>query len=317
MQRYRPFPQKADTSLTKTATLDPRTAQTTSSSYRLAWADEPFLLRDDLRPLRLQLEYTKPEKIMIDHGIESTIVVFGSARFRDAAMVDEMTKKLEKRQKEVGDTEEVKKLKRQVEIVKRNVKYYQAAMEFGELVTKHSNGNKLVVITGGGPGIMEAANRGASNIPNGRSVGLNIVLPFEQHPNPYITPELCFNFHYFSMRKMHFLGRARALVAFPGGWGTMDELFEALTLIQTKKMAPIPVVLFCKSWWDKIVSFEAMVEEGVISEEDLNYVIFAETAQEAWQHIHTFYKDHVAESGTPVEQNVNTTAGATGGQAAQ
>ncbi|TPX55973.1 hypothetical protein SpCBS45565_g08468 [Spizellomyces sp. 'palustris'] len=280
MHHYHPFPQKAPGAL-KSAASDPRTAQTTSPAYRLAWADEPFLLRDDLRPLRLQLEYTKPEKILAEAGIDSTIVVFGSARIRDRDQAQEHLRVAEELVKQKGpDDSEARESLRIAKKMLESVKYYEAAQEFGEIVTKNSDGNKLVVITGGGPGIMEAANRGATQVPGGRSVGLNIVLPFEQRPNPYITPELCFNFHYFSMRKMHFLGRARALVAFPGGWGTLDELFEALTLIQTKKMARIPVILFCQAWWDRMVNFQNMLEDGVISEGDLKLFSYAETPQE-------------------------------------
>ncbi|KAI9099757.1 hypothetical protein DFS34DRAFT_504516 [Phlyctochytrium arcticum] len=290
MHHYHPFPQKATAAL-QTAESAYTSPQTQSQAYRLAWADEPFLLRDDLRPLRLQLEYTKPELKLQEAGIDSTIVVFGSARYRDKETADKMLHDAQAVVAAKGpDDKDAQRSLAHAQRMVSGVKYYEAAQKFGTLVTKNSDGNKLVVITGGGPGIMEAANRGATEIPGGRSVGLNIVLPFEQHPNPYITPELCFNFHYFSMRKMHFLGRARALVAFPGGWGTMDELFEALTLIQTKKMAPIPVILFCKAWWDKIVDFPNMLEEGVISDQDLSLFSYAETPEEAWEHISKFYQ---------------------------
>ncbi|KAI8827109.1 uncharacterized protein EV422DRAFT_512665 [Fimicolochytrium jonesii] len=291
MKDYHPFPQKANHAIASAAS-DAHTPQTASSAYKLAWADDEFLHRDDLRPLRLQLEYTKPEKVMQDHDIDSTIVVFGSARIRDIEQATAQLKAAEQLVKTKGEKDE--EAREKLRVARRmvdSVKYYDAAQELGRIVTEHSDGNKLVVITGGGPGIMEAANRGASEVPDGRSVGLNIVLPFEQRPNPYITPELCFNFHYFSMRKMHFLGRARALVAFPGGWGTMDELFEALTLIQTKKMAPIPVILFSKAWWERIVNFDSMLDEGVISKNDFTLFKYAETAQEAWGHITAFYKE--------------------------
>ncbi|KAI8913851.1 hypothetical protein DFJ77DRAFT_50936 [Powellomyces hirtus] len=289
MKDYHPFPQKAPGAVVSTH-KDKPTAQTASSAYRLAWADDEFLLRDDMRPLRLQLEYAKPEKILEEAGVESTVVVFGSARIHDQERASRQLAVAEKEFKAKGDDAAKEKL-RVAKKMMDSVKYYEAARELGELITAHSDGNKLVVITGGGPGIMEAASRGASQVPGGRSVGLNIVLPFEQAPNPYITPELCFNFHYFSMRKMHFLGRARALVAFPGGWGTLDELFEALTLIQTKKMAPIPVILFCKPWWDRIINFPNMVEEGVINARDFDLFKYAETAQEAWKHIRDFYNE--------------------------
>ncbi|KAJ3158391.1 Bifunctional polymyxin resistance protein ArnA [Geranomyces michiganensis] len=288
MRNYHPFPQKAPGAIESAQSPD-LTPQTASSAYRLAWADNDFLLRDDMRPLRLQLEYAKPEKAMADAGVESTVVVFGSARIHEKERADANLAAAEKEYAAKRDDESKEKLRVAKKMVD-SVKYYEAARELGELITKQGDGNRLIIITGGGGGIMAGASRGASQVPGGRSVGLNIVLPFEQKPNPYITPELCFNFHYFSMRKMHFLGRARALVAFPGGWGTMDELFEALTLIQTKKMAPVPVILFCKSWWDKIVSFPAMVEEGVINKRDLDLLAYAETAQEAWTHICEFYK---------------------------
>ncbi|KAJ3012081.1 Bifunctional polymyxin resistance protein ArnA [Thoreauomyces humboldtii] len=238
MKDYHPFPQKATHAITS-AKKDTSSAQTNSSSYRLAWADDEFLLRDDNRPLRLQLEYAKPERLLAEAGIESTVVVFGSARIHDKERAGKALAAAEKAAEENPEDPDVRERLRVARKMMDSTKYYEQARALGELVTRHSDGDQLVVITGGGPGIMEAASRGASQVPGGRSVGLNIVLPFEQSPNPYITPELCFNFHYFSMRKMHFLGRARALVAFPGGWGTMDELFEALTLIQTKKMAPM------------------------------------------------------------------------------
>ncbi len=265
-------------------------AQTRSPSYRLAYTDDDFLLRDELRPVRLQLELLKPELVQQDEGIESTLVIFGSARIPDSQAARKRLAKAEQQlQSELTDTG----LKREVKIARRVLeksRYYDEARKLAALITQ-ANSNvetgKMVVITGGGPGIMEAANRGAADV-DGKSIGLNIVLPFEQKPNPYITPELCFQFHYFAIRKMHFLKRARGLVAFPGGFGTLDELFETLTLIQTGKITPVPVLLFGKQYWQKIINFEAMVEEGVIDSHDLELFRYVDTAEQAWEAIKQF-----------------------------
>ena len=255
--------------------------QCQSSSYRLAYQDAEFLLRDELRPVRLQLELLKPELIQQEGEIESTIVIFGSARIPDPETATQRLTTLKKRTKgKEKDPETLRKL----EIAKRaveNSKYYNEARELGRLISVNTDFDKLVVVTGGGPGIMEAANRGAFES-GAQSIGMNIVLPLEQKPNPYITPELCFQFHYFAVRKMHLLMRAKSLVAFPGGFGTMDELFETLTLIQTRKIKPMPVLLFGKTFWEKIINFKALVDEGVIAEKDLNMFRFVETAKEAW-----------------------------------
>ena len=258
------------------------TPQCRSSSYRLAYQDEEFLLRDELRPVRLQLELLKPELILQENHIESTVVIFGSARIRDPETAEAQ---LVSAQAEYGKNKNDPALKQKVDIARRalaNSRYYEEARELGGLISSNTGKDMLVVVTGGGPGIMEAANRGAheAGIP---SIGMNIVLPFEQAPNPYVTPELAFQFHYFAVRKMHLLMRAKALVAFPGGFGTLDELFETLTLVQTQKVAAIPVLLFGKEFWERVINFNALVEEGTISAKDLDLFRYVETAVEAWE----------------------------------
>jgi len=259
--------------------------QTLSPSYRLAYRDDDFLLRDELRPIRLQLELLKPELILQEHEIENTIIVFGSARIPEPAVA---RKKLRDAKAAFAQDPSNKELGRRVKIMSRvveNSKYYEEARRFARLISQSaitSENNNFVIVTGGGPGIMEAANRGAHKAGT-ESIGLNIVLPFEQRPNEYITPELCFQFHYFAIRKMHFLMRARALVVFPGGYGTLDELFETLTLIQTSKIKPIPVLIFGRKFWEKIINFEALVEEGTISPEDVEIFRYVEAAEEAVQ----------------------------------
>ncbi len=259
--------------------------QTLSPSYRLAYRDDDFLLRDELRPIRLQLELLKPELILQEHKIENTVIVFGSARIPEPAVA---RKKLKDAKAAFAQEPSNKELGRKVKITSRVVessKYYEEARSFARLISqsaKTSENCNLVIVTGGGPGIMEAANRGAYDAGT-ESIGLNIVLPFEQRPNEYINPELCFQFHYFAIRKMHFLMRARALVVFPGGYGTLDELFETLTLIQTAKIKPIPVLIFGRKFWKKIINFEALVEEGTISPEDIELFRYVEAAEEAVQ----------------------------------
>lgn len=273
------------------AKLVTNTPQTRSLSYRLAYTDKDFLLRDELRPVRLQLELLKPELLQQENGIHSTIVIFGSARIPDVKTASERLQKA-KSLAIKNPTEPV--LARKVDIAQRilaNTRYYDAARELSHMITKESQRDEkceLVVITGGGPGIMEAANRGAKDA-GGKSIGLNIVLPFEQRPNPYITPDLCFQFHYFAIRKMHFLMRARALVACPGGFGTLDELFETLTLIQTKKIKPVPVLLLGSEYWRRVINFDALVEEGAVDEADLKLFKYVDSAEEAWQIIKTYY----------------------------
>ena len=253
-------------------------------SNRLAFADPEFLLRRETRGIRFQLEMLKPDLAQQEHGIEHTVVVFGSARFQSQ---EKAQKTLEVAQAS-GLVADIKR----AEALVRNAHFYEQARAFGHLVAQYSankhNPNKLFICTGGGPGIMEAANRGASEA-GGISVGLNIALPHEQTPNPYITPELSFKFHYFALRKMHFMMRAKALVAFPGGFGTMDELFETLTLVQCKKAKPVPIVLFGTDYWKKVFHPEMMLEEGVIAEEDLQLFRFVDSVEDAWEVIRAFY----------------------------
>ncbi|MDF0596457.1 LOG family protein [Psychromarinibacter halotolerans] len=240
----------------------PDTPQTRSPAYRLAFTDDDFMCRDELRPVRLQLELLKPELMLTEYGVESTIVLFGGARVPEPS------------QKDTARTETLAGLS----------KYYEEARRFAHIVTERGqrDGNHLqnVIVTGGGPGVMEAGSRGAADA-GGVSIGLNIVLPHEQAPNEYVTPELCFNFHYFAIRKMHFLLRARAVCIFPGGFGTLDELFETLCLIQTQRMDPIPILLFGQDFWERIVNWEALADAGTISPEDLDLFRFVETAEDA------------------------------------
>lgn len=255
-----------------------------SPAYKRADSDLDFLQRDDLRAVRLQLEWFKPELIQQDEGIESTIVVFGSARLLEPAAAKA---KLLLAEKELAASPHDPEKKRAVAIAKNQEvysHYYEEAREFGRLVSSScqiDGRRKFVIITGGGPGIMEAANRGAADV-KAKSIGLNIALPHEQLPNPYITPELCFQFRYFALRKMHFLNRARALVVFPGGFGTMDELFETLTLLQTGKVRDVSVVLIGRPFWEDLINWEKFVENGLIEAEDLQLFHYAETAGEAW-----------------------------------
>ncbi len=261
--------------------------QTASGAYTLAFQDLDFLLRDELRHIRMQLELLKPEIILQEHNIESTIVIFGSARIPEPETAHNHLKTLEERTaQDSGDPRAEKELQWARNRVACSG-YYQEARRLGRLISRHTPDERMVVVTGGGPGIMEAANRGAGDEKQ-ESIGLNIVLPREQTPNPYITPKLCFQFHYFAARKMHFLLRARGLVAFPGGFGTMDELFETLTLLQTKKIERIPVILFGPEFWKRIINFEALVEAGMIAEEDLKLFQFVHTAEEAWEILAAF-----------------------------
>jgi len=267
------------------------TPQTRSPSYRLAFADTDFLVREELRPVRLQLELLKPELELAEKRIESTIVVFGSARLPEpeqaAADLAEAEAALAEAPEDADRQRAAARARRRVD----QARFYEEARKFARIVSEAGQAHpprRFVIVTGGGPGIMEAANRGASDV-NAMSIGLNITLPHEQAPNTYITPELCFQFHYFALRKMHFLMRARALVIFPGGYGTLDELFETLCLIQTGKARPMPVLLFNEAYWRRIVDFEAMVEEGVISPRDLDLFQYVESAEEAWQIIRHHY----------------------------
>jgi len=252
------------------------------SSYRLAFTDTDFLLREELRPVRLQLELLKPELVQQELGIRSTIVIYGSARIPDpeaAAVALEQAR--------AGT--DLQALRR-AETALAMSHYYDEARRFAGIVTTRSRqlDTPIYVVTGGGPGIMEAGNRGAHDV-GGKSIGLNIVLPHEQAPNPYITPELCFQFHYFALRKMHFLMRSIALVCFPGGFGTLDELFETMTLIQTGKCRKRPILLFGREFWSRLINFDVLIETGMISPGDVHLFRYVETAEEAWAVLESEY----------------------------
>ena len=245
------------------------------SSYKLAFTDTDFVLRQEMRPVRMQLELLKPELVQNEQGIESTVVIFGSARI----VAPDVAQRLVDDAIDGNDPVALAIAKRHLSMSP----FYEEARRFAALVTQKTSAlaRPLYVVTGGGPGIMEAGNRGAFDV-GGKSIGLNIVLQHEQAPNPYITPELCFQFHYFGLRKMHFLMRSVALVCFPGGFGTLDEMFEALTLIQTGKSRRRPVLLFGREFWTKLINFDLLVETGMISALDLQLFRFVETAEEAW-----------------------------------
>ncbi len=262
-----------------------------SPSYRLAEDDAALMKRPELRPLRLQLELQKPELTLAAHNIHSTVVVFGGTQVvpRDAA-----EKRLAAARAALAALPSDPLRTRAVARAERllaKAHYYDAARQFARLVSESSQSQsdcEYVIVTGGGPGIMEAANRGAYDA-HAKSIGLNITLPHEQVPNPYITPELCFQFRYFALRKMHFLLRAKALVVFPGGYGTLDELFDALTLRQTGKLQKIPIILFGRSYWDQVIRFQFLADEGVVADDDLKLISYAETPAEAWQIIVDFH----------------------------
>lgn len=258
------------------------TPQTQSPSYRLAFRDTDFLLREELRPIRFQLELLKPEMLLEEAGIGSTLVVYGSARIPSPEHCEAM--------RATATTAERATV---IERLIAKAKYYEEARKLGRLASEcaivEKGMRQFVVCSGGGPSIMEAANRGAVEA-GADSIGLNIVLPHEQAPNPYVTPELSFQFHYFALRKLHFLLRARAVAVFPGGFGTLDELMELLTLIQTGKMQPIPVLLFGRDYWNRVIDFAAMAEEGVINPNDTELFHWVETAEEAWRRIVDFYE---------------------------
>ena len=252
----------------------PDTPQTRAPSYRLAWDDADFLTRRELRPVRLQLELMKPEMILAERGIKSTVVLFGGARLPEPG----------------GDAWAAKNETQRRNLM-ANSRYYEEARKFARICSEHSAASgyqEYVVVTGGGPGVMEAGNRGAEDV-GAPSIGLNIVLPHEQAPNPYVTPELCFNFHYFAIRKMHFVMRAKAIAVFPGGFGTMDEFFETLTLIQTGRMERVPVVMFGKSFWERAIDLDFLAEQGTITPGDQDIIDYVDTAEEAWKIIRDFY----------------------------
>jgi uncharacterized protein (TIGR00730 family) len=265
------------------------------SAYRLAFTDTAFLLREDLRPVRMQLELLKPELIQREQGIENTIVIFGSARI----LPPDQAERALAEARGNGDAQRVKR----AETALQMSAYYAEARRFAAIATERSRAHAtpIYVVTGGGPGIMEAGNRGAFDV-GGKSVGLNIVLPHEQAPNPYITPELCFQFHYFALRKMHFVMRSIALVCFPGGFGTLDELFETLTLVQTGKSRARPILLFGREFWRKLINLEHLVDTGMISPGDVNLIRFVETAEEAWDVLSAHYGfDLATETGAFAE----------------
>ncbi|MBA4263133.1 MAG: TIGR00730 family Rossman fold protein [Comamonadaceae bacterium] len=255
-----------------------------ADAYRLAFADPEFLLRRETRGIRFQLEMLKPDLAQRDLGIESTIVVFGSARLREPVEAQAQLAQAEAD----GDARTIAKAR----ALMRNAHFYERAREFARIVARYSarcpKKDQLFICTGGGPGIMEAANRGAHD-EGALNVGLNIALPHEQSGNRFISPELSFKFHYFALRKMHFMMRAKALVAFPGGFGTLDELFEIITLVQCKKAKPVPIVLFGTEHWKRLIHFDVLVEEGMISPEDLNLFVLVDDPQTAWDHIVSFY----------------------------
>ena len=270
--RARNFP----TAQEDAALEEPSRYEGPESAYRLAFTDAEFLLREELRPVRMQLELLKPEMVQAEQGIVSTIVIFGSARILPADMA---AQRLLEAQRE-GNAIELRRAETQV-LMSR---FYEEARRFSALVTQKSRDldTPIYVVTGGGPGVMEAGNRGAHEV-GGKSIGLNIVLPHEQAPNPYITPELCFQFHYFGLRKMHFLMRSIGLVCFPGGYGTLDELFEVMTLVQTGKCRARPILLFGRDFWQRLINFELLIETGMIGAADVGLFHFVETAEEAWE----------------------------------
>ncbi len=274
----------AETVATIIASADhPKTLQALSESYRFAFADQDFLNRSEVRGIRFQLELMKADLILRENDIDHTIVVFGSARFISQEAAQTLLK-------EAGSDEARHKANHAL----TNSAFYESAREFGHLVATHnlmqsSPKKRLHICTGGGPGVMEAANRGASEAGD-VSIGLNISLPREQTPNKYITPALCFRFHYFALRKMHFLLRARAIVVYPGGFGSFDEVFEVLTLVQTKKILPLPVVLVGREHWQTIVRFDLLVDQGLIDAEDLNIISFVDHAEQAWDVIKRWYE---------------------------
>src|SRR3954451_14204616 len=273
----------------------PSIPQTESAAYKLAFQDIEFLLREDLRPVRFQLELLKPELLLNESNIGSTFVFYGSARIPSPDMADALIA--------AATNPEQEKI---AERLKAKAHYYDIARELARLASNcgcDEEGKKqFVVCSGGGPSFMEAANRGAADV-GADTIGLNIVLPHEQLPNRYVTPDLSFQFHYFALRKMHFLLRARAVAVFPGGYGTFDELFELLTLIQTGKVRPLPILLFGRDYWNKVVNFQAMVDEGVISPHDLDLIHWSEDAAEAWEYVMAYYAENPApepvQSGPP------------------
>lgn len=272
------------------------TPQSSSPAYRLAYADTDFILTDEMRPVRLLLELSKPELTLQQHNIHHTIVIFGSARILDPdTAANNLSAVDEKLRLQPADSLLLTARQKAIKDLDRS-RYYSEARRLAEKITREScahNLPRLHIITGGGPGIMEAANRGAADA-GGESIGLNITLPQEQRPNPFITPDLCFQFHYFAMRKMHFLLRAQALVIFPGGFGTLDELLETLTLVQTRKIQALPIIAFDRQYWESLLNFDLLVDEGMISAEDRNLIQFVDSADAAWAIVRDFISNNDA-----------------------
>ena len=265
---------------------------THSPSYRLAYEDIDFLNGPRLRGTRMELEFLKPELTLHDYGVENTIVIFGSTRIVEPAEASRRLEEARQRLAEQPDHAFCQRAVAQAERIVAKSRYYDIAQEFAQLVSRNSPGEgkpHFTVMTGGGPGIMEAANRGAHDV-GAKSVGLNIALPLEQEPNHFITPELCFQFRYFAIRKFHFVLRAVALVVFPGGFGTIDELFEVLALRQTGRMQHIPVILVGREYWNRVINFAFLADEGVITDDDLKLIEFADTAEAAWKIIRKFHR---------------------------
>lgn len=263
-----------------------------SPAYRIAYKDLDFLDSDVARPVRLQTELLKAEEILKQENIQSTIVVFGGARILEPAKAKASVKRIEKKLAATPSSAALKRELRIAHAVLAKSHYYDDAREFARIASSDAlmyDNNQYVIVTGGGPGIMEAANRGAYEA-GAKSIGMNITLPLEQAPNPYISPELCLQFHYFAIRKMHFLLRAKALLAFPGGYGTLDELFEALTLVQTGKVGPTPIILFGEKFWSKLINFDHLVNEGTIDPDDVKLFSYADDPRTAWRIIKDFYQ---------------------------
>ncbi|MFT7686817.1 MAG: hypothetical protein ACI9FB_002165 [Candidatus Azotimanducaceae bacterium] len=284
--------------LIHTRKIKSATPQTESPAYRLAYDDNDFILSDNMRSLRLSLELSKTDLTLHNRNINDTIVVFGSARITSPEIAEAKLRDLEFALKHSPENES---LDDRISLARQDVVksvYYKEARKLAAIITRESCAHhlpRLHIITGGGGGIMEAANRGATDA-GGESIGLNITLPEEQLPNPYITPELCFQFHYFAIRKMHFLLRARALIIFPGGFGTLDELFDTLTLMQTKKIKPLPILIFGKNFWRKLVNFDFLVEEGMIRQEDKDLMTYVDSADEAWDIIEGYLGNKTIQS---------------------
>jgi uncharacterized protein (TIGR00730 family) len=295
LQRKESLPwQKPKPSVEDPASKDKLKNILNSPSYISAIEDVDFLDGDDARGVRLQLDYLKPDRLLKEHGIENTIVVFGSTRIVEPEAAEKNVKHSRTALAKQPDDKELKRKLLVAERILAKSHYYEIAREFSQLVANAGNGpedSRLVVMTGGGPGMMEASNRGAHDA-GAKNIGLNITLPHEQYPNPYISPELCFRFHYFALRKMHFMLRAKALVAFPGGYGTFDEVFETLTLIQTRKIKPVPIILVGEGYWRKAFDIDFMLEEGVIDVEDRDLFWFAETAEEIWEGLLCWYENN-------------------------